>query len=424
MRSRPSALRQSEAVVEQLNAVMTAVRDAETSQRGFLLTGEERYLAPYAGAKAALPAALEALRRMLPAGSPQAEPPRARWRREAAQKIAELDRTIALHRAGRHAPARWPSCAPTRDRRRWSGSGPPSPTMEARGAARAGRPAGRMAARPSRPPTASRGAARRCSSLLIGMAAVLMSRDYRARETQIWLRTGQTGLSARLQGEQRLETLGEHVLGFLAAVPRRAGRRRLHRRRRRPLPPLRRLRASPPDAPASAVRAGDGLLGQVARGNRGRARRPTCRPATSPCRRASGRAHAAQLLIAPASVDGVVQAVVELGFFRDVTARRARAARARVSESLGVAVRASKDRTRLEELLEETQRQAEELQTQQEELRVSNEELEEQSRALKESQARLETQQAELEQTNAQLEEQTQLLEQQKDDAGARRRRR
>ena len=51
-----------------------------------------------------------------------------------------------------------------------------------------------------------------------------------------------------------------------------------------------------------------------------------------------------------------------------------------MSESIGIAVRGSKDRTRLEELLEETQRQAEELQTQQEELRVSNEELEEQSR--------------------------------------------
>ncbi len=58
--------------------------------------------------------------------------------------------------------------------------------------------------------------------------------------------------------------------------------------------------------------------------------------------------------------------------------------------------------TGLEELLEETQRQAEELQAQQEELRVSNEELEEQTRALSESQAQLETQQAELEQTNAQ----------------------
>ena len=79
-------------------------------------------------------------------------------------------------------------------------------------------------------------------------------------------------------------------------------------------------------------------------------------------------------------------------------------------------MRASKDRTRLEELLEETQRQAEELQTQQEELRVNNEELEEQGQALKESQAQMEAQQTELEQTNAQLEEQAQLLEARNDE--------
>ena len=111
----------------------------------------------------------------------------------------------------------------------------------------------------------------------------------------------------------------------------------------------------------------------------------------------------------------MVHAIVELGFFRRIGSIE-RELLSRVSESLGVAVRGSKDRTRLEELLEETQRQAEELQTQQEELRVSNEELEEQSRVLKESQARLENQQAELEQINAQLEEQAQFLEAQSDD--------
>ena len=107
--------------------------------------------------------------------------------------------------------------------------------------------------------------------------------------------------------------------------------------------------------------------------------------------------------------------MVELGFFRTLQAEDLELM-SRLSESLGVAIRSSRDRTRLEELLEETQRQGEELQTQQEELRVSNEELEVQARSLKESQAQLESQQAELEQTNSQLEEQTQLLEHQRDE--------
>jgi signal transduction histidine kinase len=106
---------------------------------------------------------------------------------------------------------------------------------------------------------------------------------------------------------------------------------------------------------------------------------------------------------------------VELGFFR-LLLPADRELLGRVSDSLGVAVRASKDRTRLEELLTQTQRQSEELQTQQEELRVTNEELEVQAVALQDSQSQLEAQQAELEQTNAQLEEQAQVLEHQKDE--------
>ena len=92
-----------------------------------------------------------------------------------------------------------------------------------------------------------------------------------------------------------------------------------------------------------------------------------------------GQSSASQLLLAPASIDGVVQAVIELGFFRDVTAPEQELVD-RASEVLGVAVRSAKDRSQLESLLEETQQQRESLQTQQEELRVSNEELEEQSR--------------------------------------------
>ena len=107
--------------------------------------------------------------------------------------------------------------------------------------------------------------------------------------------------------------------------------------------------------------------------------------------------------------------VVELGFFRRLRAADLELL-SRVSEALAVAVRSSRDRTRLEDLLEETQRQAEELQTQQEELRVTNEELEVQSRSLRESQVQLEAQKAELEQSNTHLEEQTHLLENQRDE--------
>src|SRR5690606_26212048 len=57
------------------------------------------------------------------------------------------------------------------------------------------------------------------SILLLGLmvAAVIMgSRDYRAREAHTWLRSCQFAFARRIQGEQRLERLGQHVLEFLA----------------------------------------------------------------------------------------------------------------------------------------------------------------------------------------------------------------
>jgi CheY-like chemotaxis protein/signal transduction histidine kinase len=249
--------------------------------------------------------------------------------------------------------------------------------------------------------------------LILG-AAWTMSRDFRARQAHEWVRAGQTGLSVRVQGEQRLDVLGQNVLSFLSEyVDAQVGAVYLVE----PDDRLRRVAgyALPPGSPV--LRAGDGLLGQSVRDRRALHVKDVP-SGYLPVSSSLGRTAAVELLVAPAIVDGQAHAVIELGFLRRLRASE-RELLDRVSEAVAVAVRASRDRTRLEALLEETQRQAEELQTQQEELRVSNEELEEQSRALKESQGRLESQQAELEQINSQLEEQTQLLETQKDDLSA-----
>lgn len=121
------------------------------------------------------------------------------------------------------------------------------------------------------------------------------------------------------------------------------------------------------------------------------------------------------LALAPAIVDGDTLAVFELGFLNPIT-DEALALLEQVSATIATAVRSAEYRNRLRNLVLETQRQSEELHVQSEELRVSNEELEEQGRALKESAARLQQQQVELEQTNVQLEEQAQELERQRDD--------
>jgi PAS domain S-box-containing protein len=75
--------------------LLSAVKDAETAQRGFLLTGDAAFLAPYAPARATA-TRLRAL--------PGVAPPAAA--RLIDVKFAELDRTIALYRAGDIAAAR------------------------------------------------------------------------------------------------------------------------------------------------------------------------------------------------------------------------------------------------------------------------------------------------------------------------------
>lgn len=85
-----------------------------------------------------------------------------------------------------------------------------------------------------------------------------------------------------------------------------------------------------------------------------------------------------------------------------------------VVENIGIAMNSSESRTKLKELLEETQRQAEELEAQQEEMKQVNEELLVKTQLLEKSESELKAQQEELQQTNEELEEKANLLEDQK----------
>ena len=395
-------LAQSVAVLAELEALLSTLKDAETGQRGYLLTGgDDKYLEPYVNAQAQLPKELARARPLL------GDRPDQMRRLElletvAEQKMAELESSLAEGRAGRFDAA-------LRIVRTGRGKSYMDSIRalvgdmenEERGLiAQRGREA-QVAATVSLAITWGGSAV---LLVLIAGAAVVASRDFRARQAQTWIRIGQMGLSERMQGDQPLERLGNVVLEYLAGLLEaqvgavyiaEAG---LYRRFAG--------YAIPATAAATALRPGDGLIGQAVKANR--ALRVRDVPAGYfPIASGTGTSTANELLIMPVSMDGVVQAVIEFGFF-SATPPEARELLSRSAESIAVAVRASKDRQRLEELLQETQRQAEELQAGQEELRVSNEELEEQGRALRESQAHLEH-------ANAQLEEQTQLLEHQKD---------
>lgn len=90
---------QAHRVIEAADRVSADLTDAETGQRGYLLTGRAAYLAPYARALAALRTDTVALRQ-LTAGNPSAAARVAALHPALDEKLAELAETIELYRRG------------------------------------------------------------------------------------------------------------------------------------------------------------------------------------------------------------------------------------------------------------------------------------------------------------------------------------
>ncbi len=87
-----------------LSDTLSALKDAETGQRGFLLTGEERYLEPYTAAIKVISSDIQQLRN-LTSDNPGQQARIARLQTAAADKLAELAKTIALRRQGKEHAA-------------------------------------------------------------------------------------------------------------------------------------------------------------------------------------------------------------------------------------------------------------------------------------------------------------------------------
>ena len=397
-------------VIVAVDELLSTAQDAETGQRGYLLTGDSQYLQPYETATAAVARRLDEVT-VLTRDNPVQQAHLQQVRRHVDAKMTELESTIQARRTDgmQAALARMAT-----DRGKLE--------MDAIRAEVGLMRQEEQRLRQQR--VAEMDAAYQTaltSGVLSGLLGAVLTivvftlirRSARARARQEWLHGGQVGLAEAMMGDQSIERLGEGILAYLAryadvqAAALFKGEGGVYRR------------IATLGVPADAripERFGyrEGLLGQVAAEGAVLVL-PEVPEGYLTIGSALGRDKPRHLVIAPARADGDVNAVLELGFLRPVD-DRLQTLLEEVGPAIGTALRSARYRTQLQNMLEETQRQSEELQVQSEELRVSNEELEEQGRALKESQFRLEQQQAELEQTNSQLEEQTQVLETQRDD--------
>ncbi|WP_246697361.1 ATP-binding protein [Rhizobium sp. G21] len=410
VRDSNSRVTQTHGLIVALDLLLIDAQDAETGLRGFLLTAKDTYLAPYYRALSQVKSRLATIG-LLATTEMQERGSVEELRGYVESKLGVMDRTLRLYREKGQAGA---LTLVQSDQGRSDMDGIRAVVSQLRDEASEER-SQRLEAMDNSYVVAW------VSSLSAGALGIILTliisglarKATIARQREQWLQNAQVGLAASVFGEQPLAALGENILGFLtnylgavagALYVENAGR--YHRSAVHGVP-------SNVTLPASFGQ-GDSLFGHVLRDHRPIAVGELPEDYIS-FGSGLGQSRPRYLALGPAIVDGEIRAVFELGFLSPISDETLLLLE-KVSEIIAVAIRSAEFRTRLQALLEETQRQSEELQVQGEELRVSNEELEEQGRALRESQARLEQQQAELEQTNSQLEEQAQELERQRDD--------
>lgn len=125
---------------------------------------------------------------------------------------------------------------------------------------------------------------------------------------------------------------------------------------------------------------------------------------------ATGQTKPKNVVAFPLQRDGLLIGVIELASLNAYTPRKLEFLNS-ISGNIGTAIHVAQNRKKLQEFLEETQAQAEELQAQHSELEGLNAELEAQTQKIQASEEELRVQQEELLQSNQELEERTSLLE-------------
>jgi signal transduction histidine kinase/CheY-like chemotaxis protein/methyl-accepting chemotaxis protein len=228
-------------------------------------------------------------------------------------------------------------------------------------------------------------------------AAVKMAETTSKNMAQDWLKTGQTQLSEKMSGEQELAKLTKKVITFLATYLEmpigmfywyEEGDKKSRLK----------LVASYAYTHRQGIRneflMGEGLVGQAALEKQEIIITKVPDDYYVKIRSGLGKALPRTVIVQPLLYENTVKGVIELASFKPITDIQ-REFLAQIMPSIGIALNTAESRSRMQVLLEQSQKQAEELQMQA---------------------AELQAQQEELRQTNDELEERTTDLERQKED--------
>jgi len=236
-----------------------------------------------------------------------------------------------------------------------------------------------------------------------------ISRESTAQnQRENWLRTGQTELNEKLRGEQELLALIQSVINYIATrLNAQIGAIYLGNERQ-----YFRLLGSYAYTKrknlANEFKLGEGVVGQAA------LEKKTIIITKIPSdyitiNSGLGEAVPRNLIVVPLVYRDVVEGVIELGSFQEITDAHIEFLN-QMAEGIAITFNSVRSRTKIQQLLEESQTQSEELQAQQEELQQTNEELEEKARLLLKQNQEVERKNREIEQTKADLEEKAEQL--------------
>src|SRR5450432_3600582 len=159
----------------------------------------------------------------------------------------------------------------------------------------------------------------------------------------------------------------------------------------------------------TVVRAGEGLAGQCMSDHR-RILVNNIQQGEWIISFVSGTIRPGTMIAIPFFHEKKLKGVIELGSLEPYSERELEFFNS-ITENIGIVVNSIQNRAKLLELLEETQAQTEELQSQHSEMEALNTELEVQAEKLQVSEEELKVQQEELQQTNQELEEKSRSLE-------------
>ncbi len=411
--------------IDKINEILVYLLDAETGERGYILTGDETYLQPYNLATQNLENALVELKSQL------REPITDTLNYYVALRMAELNKVIQVYNSSGLAAAN--TAVMTN-----KGQNYMNKVRETANRIRKDQ----KSKQDTLSASFNMGSDRTLiiilsgSFILLCLVTLLLSYIIRTfqqqklieenvrntniqlelvsdqNKTQNWLLKGSAALDNAMRGEQAVEELAHNIISELSGYTgAQIGAMYLVTENAKVLSLSGNYAFDSNAVKRSSFKMGEGLVGQAALGKK---KIILAQPPENYVRITSslGDAPPKLLLVQPFMIGNTLKGVLELGFANDPGETTLQFVDM-VVDSIAIAIDTSQARLKMQMLFEKTQQQSEELESQQEELRTTNEELIRKTEALQASEEELHVQQEELKQINAELQEKAVLLQQQ-----------